>query len=41
MGLGRVYQNLVEKDIDFFLGHVVQVHLNESDSPRGGESSVS
>ena len=31
MGLGRIYQNLVEKDIDFFLGQVTQVFLKKGD----------
>ena len=40
LGLGRVYENLTEKDIDFFLGQIEQVHLNEQDSASGREDNV-
>jgi len=41
LGLGRIYQNLTEKDIDFFLGQVEQVHLNDEDKPSGLSGNVS
>jgi len=41
LGLGRVYENLVEKDIDFFLGQIEQVHLHSEDKPSGLKKDVS
>jgi len=41
LGLGRIYENLTEKDINFFLGQVEQVHLNDEDKPSGLSGNVS
>ena len=41
LGLGRIYENLTEKDIDFFLGQVEQVHLHEEDKPSNRVWGVS